>query len=335
MKRSFFRSNPRVIAPTVLLLTTAVLNGCTTTGFKFDEEKKQPPASAEVRIKQSGSMVQHSGHSVPAVTKLDRDSWVEIRKSTKDEHIKMYAALGAGEWDVAITDARHYIATHPKDVHSLIVLATSLAMARQYSLAAYYGGLLEQYHPGQPLAPNLLGLAVMHRPNATMRDFQKAAEYFRDSMDRSDREIAAALNLGHLQLAMGQARTAVVTFGAARSRCGDCTDAVMGYGVASSKAGDYENARDAFESVLAKEKRNAYALYRLALVERHGFQNDAKAKTYLDRLLSDTSNTNTDLKRRANTLLNRIEARNHAVASDEPSFYIEKQTVSDDEAIDE
>lgn len=327
MKR--FLANKSSSAPTVMLLTALILGGCTTVGFKFDEDK---PLGPEARVKKSGAVVHHSGHSRPSVTKLDRDSWIEIRKSSKDDYTKMYAALGAGEWDVAIADARNYLASHPKDVHALTVLATSLAMNRQYSLAAYYGAMLEQYHPGQPLAPNLLGLATMHRPNATMRDFQKAAERFREAMDRSEKEIAAALNLGHLQLAMGQAKPAAVTFGAARSRCGDCTDAIMGYGVASSKAGDYGNARAAFETVLKKEKRNSYALYRLALVERHGFQNNDKAKIYLDRLLTDSGDANTDLKRRANALLRRIEARDNAIASDEPSFYIDKQTVSEEAA---
>lgn len=66
-------------------------------------------------------------------------------------------------------------------------------------------------------------------------------------------------------------------------------------------------------------------------MERHGFKNNDKAKVYLDRLLTDSGDKNPELKRRANTLMRQIEARDHALATDEPSFYIDKQTVSDDE----
>ena len=49
----------------------------------------------------------------------------------------------------------------------LTALAIGLTMKRNYSMAAYYASLLNQYHPGNPEVHNLLGLALMNKPGAT------------------------------------------------------------------------------------------------------------------------------------------------------------------------
>lgn len=310
-----------------LLLSLTV--GCVTLKNAFGPA---PVASSpESKAQQNGPVVYHSGHSTPAIAQLDRSSWIEIRKSTKDDHIRMYATLSAGEFDAAIMESRKYLETHPKDEDALIVLAAALAMNRNYSLATYYGDLLEQYHPGLAITPNLRGLATLHRGNVTMKDFRLAASAFREAMDRNESEVAAALNLGNLYLETGNAKEAVPVFAGAKSRCGGCIDATIGLGIAFSHTASYGNARSEFEEVLAKNNSNTIALYRLALVEKNGFKNNARAKELLERMLTQNTDTNAEMKRRANVVLRRMQARDAAapIAEDKADFEIQKQVVDD------
>ncbi len=308
------------------------VSACTTIGFKFDEEKK---VAADERALNAGIIVQQTGSNQPSIARMDRDHWVEIRKSAKNDYVKMYAALGAQDFDVAKGEARAYLASHPRDFNALTVLATSLAMEGEYSLAAYYGNMIEKYYPGQAISANLQGLAMMRGGKAGMRDLRRAEDHFRTAMSRSDSEIAAGLNLGHLQLMMGNVKNAASTFYEVRGRCGSCTESLVGLGMAQSRLGRFPEARSTFETVLSREKNHPVALYRLALIERHGFRNNDRAKDYLERVLADTSDNNGEMKRRANVLLRRIQAAENAPSHPTSGFSVTKQVVDDTTAVGE
>lgn len=325
MKR---RSELAILAVVGLLITN-----CTTiAGFKFDEEKK---VAADDRAIDAGVIVQQTGSNQPAIAKMDRDAWVEVRKSAKSDYVKMYAALGAQDFEVAKTEARSYLATHPRDLHALNVLATSLAMEGEYSLAAYYGNMIEKYYPGQAISENLQGLAAMRGGKASMRELRRAEQHFRTAMSRSDKEIAAGLNLGHLQLMMGNVKGAATTFYEVRGRCASCTESLLGLGLAQSRLGRFPEAKATFETVLKRDKNHPVALYRLALIERHGFRNNSRAKDYLDRLITQSADTNSEMKRRANTLLRRIQAAENGSTEPTSSFSVTKQVVDDTEGMEE
>jgi tetratricopeptide (TPR) repeat protein len=257
--------------------------------------------------------------------KLDRDAWVQIRNSTKNEHIRLYAALGAAEWDVAVSDARAFLQNRPQDEVALTVLAIGLAMKKNYSMAAYYANLLNQYHPGNPEVYNILGLAAMNKPGATFQDYQLAKEYFEKAFDGSGQQIASGLNLAHLNLEMGNAEAARDIFQAVRPRCGDCIEAMMGYGIASSRLRDFAKAEEVFNEILKRDAHNPYARFYLALVARYGRNDNKAAISHLTALVEDPEIKNVEMQRKGNFLLRRIQAevysepKDTAIAREKPA----------------
>lgn len=253
---------------------------------------------------------QTNGNEV--MTQIDRETWVQLRKAANSQEVKLYATLGAKEWEVAASDARAYLSANPKNKTALTVLATSLAMQKNYALAAYYGSLLNRYYPGFSEAKNLMGLATLNRPNASYSDYTKAANYFAQAFDGSDTQIASGLNLGHLYLQLGNAQSAVDVFGAVRQRCNDCTESLVGFAVASSRTRDFKAAKDAFSKVLEKDTNHPGALYYLALIENYGQKRPDRAITLLSKIIKDTSQRDMDTKRKANALLRRLQANDYA-----------------------
>ncbi|MBF0441841.1 MAG: tetratricopeptide repeat protein [Oligoflexales bacterium] len=296
------------------LLLAYITSACTTLSRNNNEESHADIVGKDTY---GESVVMQSRSKSPVISKLDRDSWIHIRKNTKDDHLRLYAVLGAREFRVAIEESRAYLQKHPRDLVAMEVLSTALAMNGQYSLASYYADLINKYHPNASSeAANLQGLALLHRPNMGHADMLKAKEYFRTAFENSGKGIAPGLNLGHLELKMGDAGEAAKTFSSIKEKCGNCSESLLGYGVSKTLLGDYKEARESFREILSKEPNNALALYRLALLEKNGYNDNEKAKSYLKRILADTSDENRDIKRQATFLLRRLEGNPARVRSD-------------------
>ncbi len=283
----------------------ALSTSCATLSRLGKEEKV--PAVTRLSYSKDPIVQQTSGRDI--LRKLDRETWVDIRNSTKDEYIRLYATLGTGEWDVAISDARAYLQKQPKDEVALTVLSLGLAMKKNFSLAAYYARLLNSYHPGNPEVYNILGLAEMNKPGATVDDYRTAMKHFQTAFDASSQQVASGLNLGHLQLEMGNAASARDTFEAVVSRCNGCTEAALGQGIALSRTGEFAKAEQAFRMVQAKEPHSAYARYYLAMVAKYGRNDSKEAMSQLTALLEDPETKNVDMERKANFMLRRIQAQ--------------------------
>jgi tetratricopeptide (TPR) repeat protein len=306
----------------MLGLGILALPACTTTGGSSQAPAARRGAST---LAYSKAPIVHQTNGQNIMRKLDRDSWVEIRNSTKNEHIRLYAALGAGEWDVAVSDSRAYLQTHPQDEVALTVLAIGLSMKKSYSMAAYYANLLNQYHPGNPEVHNLLGLATMNKAGATFEDYQAAKEHFEKAFDSSGQQIASGLNLAHLNLEMGNAEAARDIFQAVRPRCGDCSEAMLGYGIALSRLRDFAKADEVFSEILKRDPHSAYARFYLALVAKYGRNDNKGAITHLTALVEDPEIKNVEMQRKGNFLLRRIQAevysqpKDSAIAKEKPS----------------
>ncbi|MCX6132112.1 MAG: tetratricopeptide repeat protein, partial [Proteobacteria bacterium] len=294
-----------------LFLSILLVPACTTLSQQPNENRK---GASDLLYNKTPIVHQTSGRNI--MQKLDRDAWVEIRKSSRSDHIKLYAALGAAEWDIAVHDARSYLQEHPQDEVALTVLAISLAMKQNYSLSAYYANLLNQYHPGNPEVHNLLGLALMNKSGTNFEDYQAARQEFEMAFDGSSQQIASGLNLAHLNLEMGNATGARDVFQAVQSRCGDCTEAVMGYGIALSRLREFAKAESVFSGLLKKDPHSAYARYYLALVAKYGRNDNKTAINNLTALVEDPEVKNLEMRRKANFLLRRIQAQVYGQAKD-------------------
>ena len=304
-----------------LILTSA----CTTLW-----SKEKPGASAKERKALHGQpVVAQRDRSVMA--KLDRRQWVDLRKTTNSGYLKMYAALGAREWNAASKDARHYLLRHPGDATATRVLAISLAMSGKYQLANWYAKRLQKKRPDSGTARNIRALAILNRSNPRGKDFRLAIRLLGEAFDSSSREVAAGLNLGYLLLETGNASRAGRIFATVRDRCDDCLESLLGLGAASVRTKNYKTAKSAYETILDDNPEQSLALYRLALVEKNGFNNRAGAKEHLKKILSDTSSGNMRIKRRANTLLRQLQARDEAPEPDEDTGEYNTRQVREDD----
>ncbi|MBC7531668.1 MAG: hypothetical protein H7318_08830 [Oligoflexus sp.] len=259
-------------------------------------------------------VLQTSGKTL--MRQISRDRWVAVRNTTKSEHVKLYANLGAAEWDVAITDSRNYLQNHPQDEVGLTVLALALTMKQNYSLAGYYAKLLDKYHPGNPEVKNILGLAEMSKPGATFQDYKDAIKLFEAAFNTSQTQIASGMNLAQLHLEMGNLEASRDVFQAVYQRCGKCSEAGLGYGIALARLQSFSKAEDAFNDVLSDDKHNPFARYYLALIAKYGKNDNEEAMAQLQKMLDDTEAKNMEMQRKANFLLRRIQAQVYGSAKD-------------------
>lgn len=291
------------------LMTCLTMMGCATNqDYAVQEDVPKPDeVSAEVHV--------HQTSGLDVVSELDRDVWMQTRKSTDKDQMRLYSSLGLREWDVAIGDARHYLKTHPGDFVALSVLSTALAMKQNYNLASYYAKLIDKLYPGQAESKNIMGLAILHRPGANYQDIQKAAKNFEAAFTSDEKQIASGLNLGHLHLQSGNAQSAKQVFEIVRRRCQDCTASLYGLGLAASRLKEFPFAKKTFEDILQRDPSNNQAKYYLALVENFGFNKPQEAVSILTEMLDsrkDGQSQDVDVLRQANFLKRRIEAQIYA-----------------------
>ena len=278
----------------IALLGGAMLSGACVT-------KEQP-----VKYKGNFTVVQSAGGS-NLMSNLGRNHWVEIRRTNSKKKAKIYAALGAKEWDIASRESRSLLRSSPKDKDGLIILATALAMEGQFALSSYYADLIVKYHGDSPDVHNLRGLALLRKPMLKPSDYKKALGSFRKAYYESGRQVASGLNYGFLNLSMGRTKTSLGVFRSLEKRCSDCTPAKMGHGIALIRLGKYKSAKRIFNEIHEREPDNLRAHYRLALVEKSGYNNMSRAQYHLRKILADPRDSNYDVKRRAYTLLRRLE----------------------------
>lgn len=275
-----------------LFLAVAAMTACTT--------MSKPSGGKGLPV------VQQQGQKEPVVASQSRSYWLDMRQA-KAVLPRIDGALATGESQAAVDLARGYLAKHPGDAHAMTVLAAALALSRNYDLAAYYASVVERQHPGDAVALNIKGLAMMLQPKARASDYLRAADYFQRAMDADQSQIAPGLNLGGLQLEMGNAQAAALTFAKTAARCGGCTAANMGLGIAQERLKKHDAAVASFNAILGKSPNHAGALYNLALVYKNGYNDSKLAEKYLDQLLRKAKTRDPRLKDRAQTVLRSIK----------------------------
>ncbi len=257
----------------------------------------------------AGEMViQQIGREGSLTSNRDRAGWISIRNANKGTTQALFATLVAGSPDVAEADARHYLKEHPGNTDALEVLALSLALQQKYDLSAYYAEVLAQKTSASALVWNLRGLAISFRGESVAADLRRSQQLFQSAIDASPTEIAAALNLGHLQLEIGNAQGAAATFDLASSRCKQCVPALLGRGIALSRSGHPQEGAAALQAILSQEADHPFALYHLALVYKNGYNDKVSAAKSLRRLLATAPSSLKTLRQKASSALRVTEA---------------------------
>ena len=101
----------------------SIATGCSTTG----KTKKRKLKTSDV-YKKSAVVESIAGGTV--VQQLSRSKWIQVREETKDEYLKIYGALGAKEWNIAINESKKLLRKKPKNRIALTNLSTTYAMKK-------------------------------------------------------------------------------------------------------------------------------------------------------------------------------------------------------------
>ena len=285
---------------------SSVYTGCVTTKTQKSSELE----ASSTRV--SGDVVVTQTHSKsPFISDKSDSHWVDLRNNKTSALPRMQGMLATGEWRGAIEAAKADLLKHPGNPEALMGLASAHVLGGNFEMAGYYAGQVLKVQSGNSDAMNIMGLRTMMASGNRRADYQDAITWFQKSIDSDGSQIAAALNLGHLQLELGSAQDAVAPFKIAAGRCGDCDRAMLAVGVADARSGHYEDAKVALEDLSLKNPRNATAKYELAMVYKNGFQNNAKSVALLQDLVSDPVGIYASadaIKRQANIALRRIKA---------------------------
>lgn len=293
-----------------ILVTSVLVAACAT---KTAPKPDSTPVSGESGISRStGELIMiQSGGRAPVISKSGTNFWVEQKDSEGLSSGKLSGLLVSGDWQAGISEARKLLEQKPGDEGLLTALGAAYAAGRNYEMAAYYANLVLKSEPGNSDAMNLVGLRIMMSSSNRRSDYDDAMAWFRKAMDSDGSHVAAGLNMGYLQLDLGDAGGAMETFAQASGRCQRCFDAQYGYGVAAARTASWANAKSSFEAILAAEPGRAEALYQLAIVYRNGLNNDKEAMKLLQDLVNDADGrfkSAGDVKRVANVTLRRLKA---------------------------
>jgi len=300
----------RAVALIGILAVTST--GCTTL---FKKSGDSASLNRTKGAESSGDVVVHQPQlKNPVISPYSRDYWLSIRDGSKPGVRQMYAILATSDWQGAISHARAYLKKNPGDVDALMVMAAAQALGKRYDLAGYYAKLVEKASPGHTDALNIMGLTETVGSSNRYADYKKAMDLFQQSHDGSSRQIAAGMNLAHLQLELGNAQAARQTFAAVVSRCSECTPALLGYGVASSRSKDFAAAEDAFNKILRKNPNHSAAAFHLALVNKNGYNKKQRAEQLLQSIIANTAITDRYVKERAGAVLRQIKAEQDRTA---------------------
>lgn len=215
---------------------------------------------------------------------------------------EMFSLLEKGDYEGTERTARSQLAKSPADPQAMLALSASLLMSRKIELANYYATRLATLQSDstsveKASSKNIQGIAKMVFAIGTNRneDFDDAAVIFRDSLAVSSTQVAAALNLGELELMRGRPSDSLAAFSQASDRCHECRPAIFGAGIAALRARQFDRARDSFTQLVKRNDKDEESHYQLALTEYYGFQNVDEAS----RRLKDLATGGTDTRVRA------------------------------------
>ena len=306
------------IAITHLTYLTAILawvTSCATKKATIGEDTivGASPATGEMIMTQVGG-------TKPVISGSDEAHWIQLKSSSNSSRDKLYGMLATGDWQPAVEEARLQLEKRPNDPAMIVALAAAYTSGRNYEMGGYYGKLALKTDPSNADAMNLVGLRVMMSAGNRRNDFDDALAWFRKAADNDGTNVAAPLNMGYLQLDLGDAPSAIESFSLASNRCGKCYPARYGFGIASARTASWAQAKAAFEDILSRENYHADAQYQLALVYKSGLGDTSKAIDLLQDIVSDPDGRFKDggnVKRVANITLRRMKASDRTAPTPE------------------
>jgi tetratricopeptide (TPR) repeat protein len=302
---------------TTNLIIALLLGACATgkspekTAGKNVEEITPLSASAPSAIASKELIMIATGAKLPILPDSNDVNWVEMSQSTSSIRDRMYGLLATGQAEPAIEEGHRILEQQPGDLHVILALGVANGILHNYEMAGYYGDIVLKSKPESGDAMNLIGLRTMMASGNRRGDFEDAIAWFRKAADNDNTHVAGLLNMGYLQLELGDAQSAVESFDLASSRCKNCSTAQFALGLAAARSANWSKAQAAFEGILNADKNRADAQYQLALVQKNGLNNPSKAISLLQAIVSDADGRfqqSISIKRVANVTLRQMKA---------------------------
>ncbi|MFK7822956.1 MAG: tetratricopeptide repeat protein [Oligoflexales bacterium] len=228
----------------------------------------------------------------------DKQLWLSEFESKDGILAKIIQTIEKKEWKQSIHMARNYLKKNPFNKGCFLVLATSYAGLGKYEKASYYAKLVLKKFPTNVAAINILGLSIYSRAEL-LEDYRKAQRIFQLAFERSDREVAAGLNLGYLLLEMGDAQSAQKIFVQTSNRCGGCEESKLGYAISLRRQGKHNLAKETLEVIVAKNPAFMTAWYQLALHYRNVEKNYEKSSQFIRKILDQSDMQDIELVEKA------------------------------------
>ncbi|WP_141732894.1 tetratricopeptide repeat protein [Oligoflexus tunisiensis] len=278
-----------------LFVLILVLTGCQT--LETTETPSRTPTDA-LRVSTVGQRLQ-----------LHRYDMQEIRRRYAGQNAfeQTMQALSEERWDLVVQQAEKHLKDHPGNVDAFLFLAIAYAAKGQIDRAQFYAELVLKGHPKHAMALNLMG--VLQRQRAVlMEDYREAIAYFNLAHQVNPESLAPILNLGSINLEVGNFEAAHAEFNTAKKICDSCLAATLGAAAAAQALGRFQEAEADFLTVLDLNAEHPLANYLLA-VQTFYVQGDvARSQKFLENVL-EADGADADTRSQARVLMSRIEAK--------------------------
>ncbi len=247
--------------------------------------------------------------SVGQGLQLHRYDVQEIRRRYAGQNAfeQTMQALSEERWDLVIQQAEKHLKDHPGNEDAFLFLAIAYAAKGQIDRAQFYAELVLKGRPKQAMALNLLG--VLQRQRAVlMEDYREAIAYFNLAHQVSPESLAPVLNLGSVNLEVGNFEAAYTDFTQAKKICSSCLAATLGAAAAAQALGRFQEAEQDFRVVLDRNSEHPLANYLLAVQTFYVKGDVEKGQKFLENVL-EADGADADMRSQARELMARIEAR--------------------------
>jgi tetratricopeptide (TPR) repeat protein len=216
-------------------------------------------------------------------------------------------ALSEERWDTVIQLAERHLKVHPGNEDAFLFLAIAYAAKGQIERAQFYAELVLKGSPKHSLALNLLG--VLQRQRAVlMEDYREAIAYFNLAHQTAPDSLAPVLNLGSINLEVGNFEAAYADFTKARKICSSCLAATLGAAASAQAMGRFQEAEESFTLILERNAEHPLANYLLAVQTFYVKGDVERSQRFLENVLeADTADA--DMRSQARELMARIEAK--------------------------
>jgi len=247
--------------------------------------------------------------SVGQGLQLHRFDVQEIRRRYAGQNAfeQTMQALSEERWDLVVQQAEKHLKGHPGNEDAFLFLAIANAAKGQIDRAQFYAELVLKGRPKHAMALNLLG--VLQRQRAVlMEDYREAIAYFNLAHQVAPESLAPVLNLGSVNLEVGNFEAAYAEFNQAKKICSSCLAATLGAAAAAQALGRFQEAEQDFRAVLDRNAEHPLANYLLAVQTFYVNGDSARSQKFLENVL-EADGADADMRSQARDLMARIEAK--------------------------